>query len=114
MKPVLERVQALESDLEHITTADTARLVMRTGEDVAASVTPQHLLLNRNDLLVGVVAPHRSFLPVLDAKATAKRWWPPSPAKAHKFFLGTDSAPHAQSAEKHLRLRGHVQRRRHD
>ena len=57
MKPVLEKVPALKVVFEHITTADAARLVMEAGENVAASVTPQHLLLNRNDLLVGGVRP---------------------------------------------------------
>lgn len=53
MKPVLAQVPNLKVVFEHITTADAARLVMEAGDNVAASVTPQHLLLNRNHLLVG-------------------------------------------------------------
>ena len=63
MKPVLAQVPNLKVVFEHITTAEAARLVLEAGDNVAASVTPQHLLLNRNDLLVGGVrgtdsAPH--------------------------------------------------------
>ena len=77
MKPVLAQVPNLKVVFEHITTAEAARLVLEAGDNVAASVTPQHLLLNRNDLLVGGVRPHHFCLPV----------------------LGTDSAPHAKSAK---------------
>lgn len=65
MKPVLAQVPNLKVVFEHITTADAARLVMEAGDNVAASVTPQHLLLNRNHLLVGGVRPHHYCLPVL-------------------------------------------------
>ena len=100
MKPVLEKVPALKVVFEHITTADAARLVMEAGENVAASVTPQHLLLNRNDLLVGGVRPHHYCLPVLKRESHRKALVAAITGdKAHKFFLGTDSAPHAQSAK---------------
>lgn len=72
MKPVLEKVPTLKVVFEHITTADAARLVMEAGENVAASVTPQHLLLNRNDLLVGGVRPHHYCLPVLKRESHRK------------------------------------------
>ncbi len=62
MKPILAQVPNLKVVFEHITTAEAARLVLEAGDNVAASVTPQHLLLNRNDLLVGGVRPHH-FLP---------------------------------------------------
>ena len=100
MKPVLEKVPTLKVVFEHITTADAARLVMEAGENVAASVTPQHLLLNRNDLLVGGVRPHHYCLPVLKRESHRKALVAAiTGGKAHKFFLGTDSAPHAQSAK---------------
>ena len=88
MKPVLAQVPNLKVVFEHITTAEAARLVLEAGDNVAASVTPQHLLLNRNDLLVGKRETHRQ---ALVAAVTGD--------KAHKFFLGTDSAPHAKTAK---------------
>ncbi|MCS4533815.1 dihydroorotase [Neisseria montereyensis] len=98
MKPVLQQVPDLKVVFEHITTADAARLVMEAGDNVAASVTPQHLLLNRNDLLVGGVRPHRYCLPVLKRESHRKALVEAVTGDyAHKFFLGTDSAPHARS-----------------
>ncbi|MDO4641575.1 MAG: dihydroorotase [Neisseria sp.] len=100
MKPVLEKVPGLKVVFEHITTADAAELVCQADDRVAATVTPQHLLLNRNDLLVGGVRPHHYCLPVLKrethrAALVAAITGP----YAHKFFLGTDSAPHPQHAK---------------
>lgn len=100
MKPVLEKVPTLKVVFEHITTADAARLVMEAGDNVAASVTPQHLLLNRNDLLVGGVRPHHYCLPVLKREIHRKALVEAVTGdKSHKFFLGTDSAPHARGAK---------------
>ena len=100
MKPVLAKVPALKVVFEHITTADAARLVSEAGDNVAATVTPQHLLLNRNDLLVGGVRPHHYCLPVLKRESHRQALVAAVTGdKAHKFFLGTDSAPHAQSAK---------------
>ncbi|MBF0803379.1 MULTISPECIES: dihydroorotase [unclassified Neisseria] len=100
MKPVLDKVPGLKVVFEHITTADAARLVMEAGDNVAASVTPQHLLLNRNDLLVGGVRPHHYCLPVLKRESHRKALVEAiTGEKSQKFFLGTDSAPHAQSAK---------------
>lgn len=100
MKPVLEKVPGLKVVFEHITTAEAARLVIEAGDNVAASVTPQHLLLNRNDLLVGGVRPHHYCLPVLKRESHRKALVEAvTGAQSHKFFLGTDSAPHAQTAK---------------
>lgn len=100
MKPVLAKVPDLKVVFEHITTADAARLVMEAGDNVAASVTPQHLLMNRNDLLVGGVRPHHYCLPVLKRESHRKALVEAiTGEKSHKFFLGTDSAPHARSAK---------------
>ncbi len=100
MKPVLQQVPDLKVVFEHITTADAARLVLEAGDNVAASVTPQHLLLNRNDLLVGGVHPHHFCLPVLKRETHRQALVAAVTGdKAHKFFLGTDSAPHAKSAK---------------
>ena len=95
MKPVLAKVPDLKVVFEHITTADAARLVCEAGDNVAATVTPQHLLLNRNDLLVGGVRPHHYCLPVLKREThRAALVAAITGEKSHKFFLGTDSAPH--------------------
>ena len=100
MKPVLAQVPNLKVVFEHITTADAARLVMEAGDNVAASVTPQHLLLNRNHLLVGGVRPHHYCLPVLKRETHRQALVNAiTGAQSHKFFLGTDSAPHAQSTK---------------
>ena len=100
MKPVLAQVPDLKTVFEHITTAEAARLVADAGGNVAATVTPQHLLLNRNDLLAGGVRPHHYCLPVLKRESHRQALVAAvTGEKAHKFFLGTDSAPHAQSAK---------------
>ena len=98
--PVLNKVPGLKTVFEHITTAEAARLVCQSGDNIAASVTPQHLLLNRNDLLVGGVHPHHYCLPVLKRESHRQALLEAvSGAQAHKFFLGTDSAPHPQHAK---------------
>ncbi|KPN71627.1 dihydroorotase [Neisseria sp. 83E34] len=100
MKPVLEKVPGLKVVFEHITTADAAKLVCKAGDNVAATVTPQHLLLNRNDLLVGGVHPHHYCLPVLKREThRAALVAAITGDKSHKFFLGTDSAPHPKHAK---------------
>ena len=98
--PVLDKVPCLKTVFEHITTAEAARLVCQSGDNLAASVTPQHLLLNRNNLLVGGVHPHHYCLPVLKRESHRQALLEAvSGAQAHKFFLGTDSAPHPQHAK---------------
>lgn len=98
--PVLDKVPGLKTVFEHITTAEAAHLVCQSGENLAASVTPQHLLLNRNDLLVGGVHPHHYCLPVLKRESHRQALLEAvSGAQSHKFFLGTDSAPHPQHAK---------------
>ncbi len=100
MKPVLVKVPGLKVVFEHITTAEAARLVCEADERVAATVTPQHLLLNRNDLLVGGVRPHHYCLPVLKRESHRQALVAAITGdKAHKFFLGTDSAPHPKHAK---------------
>ena len=100
LDPVLAKVPDLKVVFEHITTADAARLVCEAGDNVAATVTPQHLLLNRNDLLVGGVRPHHYCLPVLKREThRAALVAAITGEKSHKFFLGTDSAPHPKHAK---------------
>ena len=82
---------------EHITTKDAADFVLAASANVAATITPQHLLLNRNDLLVGGVKPHNYCLPVLKRNTHQQALRAAVASGSSKFFLGTDSAPH----EKH-------------
>jgi len=82
---------------EHITTKDAADFVLASSEYVAATITPQHLLLNRNDLLVGGIRPHNFCLPVLKRNIHQLALQAAVKTGSKKFFLGTDSAPH----EKH-------------
>lgn len=82
---------------EHITTKDAVDFVLGSSQNVAATITPQHLLLNRNDLLVGGIRPHNYCLPVLKRNIHQHALRDAVKSGSPKFFLGTDSAPH----EKH-------------
>ncbi len=97
MYDIVNRFTSLKVIMEHITTADAASFVAEQGDLVAATITPQHLLLNRNDLLVGGVKPHNYCLPVLKRNTHQIALREMVATGNKKFFLGTDSAPH----EKH-------------
>lgn len=84
---------------EHITTQEAAEFVAGSSDFVAATITPQHLLLNRNDLLVGGVKPHNYCLPVLKRGTHQQALRQAVATGSSKFFLGTDSAPHAKHAK---------------
>ncbi len=97
LRPLLARHSQLKLVLEHITTADAVEFVNEAGPNVAATITPQHLLMNRNDLLVGGVRPHNYCLPVLKRRDHQLVLREAAVSGSPKFFLGTDSAPHPQS-----------------
>ncbi len=97
LKHIVAAFPDLKIVFEHITTADAADFVLSCGENVAATITPQHLMLNRNDLLVGGIKPHNYCLPVLKRNIHQQRLREVVASGSPKFFLGTDSAPH----EKH-------------
>lgn len=100
MKPVLRDVPDLKVVFEHITTAEAARLVCESGDNVAATVTPQHLMYNRNHILVGGVRPHFYCLPIIKRETHRKALLDAVTGEfSHKFFLGTDSAPHPKHAK---------------
>lgn len=82
---------------EHITTKDAVDFVLEASENIAATITPQHLLLNRNHLLVGGIKPHYYCLPVLKRNTHQRALRQVVASGSHKFFLGTDSAPHDKS-----------------
>ena len=94
---IVEAIPSLKVVFEHITTKEAAEFVAEASANVAATITPQHLLLNRNDLLVGGVRPHNFCLPVLKRNIHQHALQAAVATGSSKFFLGTDSAPH----EKH-------------
>ncbi|MCT8985359.1 dihydroorotase [Shewanella phaeophyticola] len=94
---IVEAIPQLKVVFEHITTKEAAEFVAGASANVAATITPQHLLLNRNDLLVGGVRPHNFCLPVLKRNIHQQALQAAVATGSSKFFLGTDSAPH----EKH-------------
>jgi dihydroorotase len=81
---------------EHITTKDAAEFVMSAPDTIAATLTPQHLLYNRNAMLVGGIRPHYYCLPILKRETHREALVKAATSGSKKFFLGTDSAPHAQ------------------
>ncbi|MCC5855976.1 MAG: dihydroorotase [Idiomarina sp.] len=96
LRHIVEQHPRLKVILEHITTADAADFVREARDGVAATITPQHLLMNRNDLLVGGVRPHNFCLPVLKRRSHQEALQQAAISGNPKFFLGTDSAPHAR------------------
>ncbi|MDF3124862.1 dihydroorotase [Rheinheimera sp. 1928-s] len=93
---LINTIPGLKVVFEHITTADAVEFVKAAPDRVAATITPQHLLLNRNDMLVGGVRPHNYCLPVLKRRTHQEALRAVVASGNKKFFLGTDSAPHAK------------------
>ncbi len=79
---------------EHITTEEAAQFVLAAPENVAATITPQHLHINRNAMLVGGIRPHAYCLPVAKREKHRQALRKAATSGSAKFFLGTDSAPH--------------------
>jgi dihydroorotase len=94
--PVMQRFKKLRIVLEHITTRDAAQFVMNGPENLAATITPQHLLLNRNALFAGGLRPHHYCLPILKAEEHRLAIVAAATSGNPRIFLGTDSAPHAK------------------
>ncbi|WFF39146.1 dihydroorotase [Moraxella nasibovis] len=92
---IIANFPELKIVMEHITTADAADFCLAQKDNVAATITPQHLLFNRNHMLVGGVKPHYYCLPILKRADHQKRLLEVATSGNPKFFLGTDSAPHA-------------------
>ncbi len=97
--PLLKDFPALRLVFEHITTDHAVQFVMAAGENVAATITAHHLLLNRNAIFQGGIRPHLYCLPVLKREAHRLALVAAATSGNPKFFLGTDSAPHAKSAK---------------
>ncbi|MFW5431984.1 MAG: dihydroorotase [Methylophilaceae bacterium] len=84
---------------EHITTKDAAEFVADAGYNVAATITAHHLLMNRNDIFKGGIRPHHYCLPILKREEHRQALVKAATSGNPKFFLGTDSAPHAKNAK---------------
>jgi dihydroorotase len=97
LAPVIDRHPRLKVVLEHVTTADGVEFVRNARAGVAATITPQHMLLNRNDLFAGGLRPHHYCLPVLKAERHRQAVFDAATGGSERFFLGTDSAPHSRS-----------------
>ncbi|WP_035384239.1 dihydroorotase [Ferriphaselus sp. R-1] len=96
MQPLMRDLPELRVVFEHITTKDAAEYVAAAPANVAATLTPQHLLYNRNAMLVGGIRPHFYCLPILKRETHREALVKAATSGNPKFFLGTDSAPHAQ------------------
>ncbi len=94
--PLMQQFKKLRIVLEHITTKQAAQFVMNGPDTLAATVTPQHLLLNRNALFAGGLRPHHYCIPVLKAEEHRLAIIAVATSGHPHFFLGTDSAPHAK------------------
>jgi dihydroorotase len=97
--PLLERFPNLKVVLEHVTTREAVQFVEVTGANVAATITAHHLLLNRNALFQGGMRPHHYCLPVLKREEHREALVAAATSGNPKFFLGTDSAPHARDTK---------------
>ncbi|RUO33429.1 dihydroorotase [Aliidiomarina sanyensis] len=97
LEPITRKFPGLKVVFEHITTADAVDFVLGAHANVGATITPQHLLMNRNDLLVGGVHVHNYCLPVLKRRTHQEALQRAAISGNPKFFLGTDSAPHVQA-----------------
>jgi dihydroorotase len=99
LEPVVRRLPDLRVVFEHVTTAAAVDFVRASRPGVAATITPQHLLMNRNALFEGGIRPHHYCLPVLKRERDRAVLVEAATGNDPRFFLGTDSAPHARQAK---------------
>lgn len=97
IKPLVAKFPQLKVVMEHITTKEAAEFVTNAPANVAATITPQHLLYNRNAIFQGGLRPHKYCLPVLKRETHRQALLQAVASGSKKFFLGTDSAPHVAS-----------------
>ena len=97
--PLTQRFPKLKIVMEHITTKDAAEFVVNAASNVAATITAHHLLYNRNAIFQGGVRPHWYCLPVLKRETHREALVAAATSGNAKFFLGTDSAPHAKQTK---------------
>lgn len=96
LRPLMTQLPTLKIVLEHITTREAVDFVMNAPNTVAATITAHHLLMNRNAIFTGGIRPHHYCLPVLKREQHRLALLSAASSGSPKFFLGTDSAPHAQ------------------
>ena len=99
LAPLMRDFPALRVVFEHITTRDAADFVAEGPDTLAATITPHHLLYNRNHMLAGAVRPHYFCLPILKRNIHQQALIRAATGGSPRFFLGTDSAPHARHAK---------------
>jgi len=99
MQPLRRRLPQLKVVFEHITTREAAQYVSEADANVGATLTPQHLLYNRNEIFKGGIRPHFYCLPVLKREEHRVALVKAATSGSPKFFLGTDSAPHARNTK---------------
>ncbi len=99
MKSLIASDPGLKVVFEHITTKDAVEFVAAAGPNIAATITAHHLLMNRNDLFKGGIRPHHYCLPILKREEHRQALVKAATSGNPKFFLGTDSAPHAKNAK---------------
>ena len=101
LSPLLKQFPALRVVFEHITTHEAVQFVLAGADHVAATITAHHLLLNRNAIFAGGIRPHHYCLPVLKRETHRQTLIRAATSGNPKFFLGTDSAPHARGTKEH-------------
>ena len=101
MKPLRADMPELRVVFEHITTADAAAYVAEAEGPIAATITAHHLLYNRNEIFKGGIRPHYYCLPVLKRETHRQALVKAATSGSSRFFLGTDSAPHAKGLKEH-------------
>ena len=99
LAPTRERIRDLRIVMEHVTTADGVDYVRSNEHGLAATITPHHLVLNRNDLLVGGIKPHFYCLPIVKRERHRLALRSAATSGDSRFFLGTDSAPHTDDTK---------------
>jgi dihydroorotase len=101
LKRVADRFPRLRIVFEHVTTRHAVQFVTSARAGIAATITPQHLLLNRNAIFQGGIRPHHYCLPVLKREHDRQALVEAATGNDARFFLGTDSAPHARHTKEH-------------
>lgn len=99
LKPLIDKMPSLRIVLEHITTKQAAEFVANAPDHIGATLTPQHLLYNRNAMFQGGIRPHYYCLPILKRENHREALVAAATSGNKKFFLGTDSAPHVTGAK---------------
>ena len=101
LKAIVERFPDLRIVMEHVTTEEAVQFVSSASDTIAATITPQHLLYNRNAMLAGGIRPHFYCLPILKREQHRQALLAAATSGSPKFFLGTDSAPHLTHLKEH-------------